>query len=488
VNDRNPCLLLIDDDVEDRALAKIVLKDELEHLEVQEIADALGFAQACARKDFDLIVVEQKLHWAEGLAVLGFVKEEWPEIPVIVFTRHGSEEVSAKAARLGVEQYLTKRTGNFLRLPLAVGAALEHSRSRPRQRTARLESLLAEAHIGVFSATTGGRLLNANPAFLKMLGLDGLDAADHLDLTPLVTLDDAERAAAPPGDRREAEPAREVKLTRADGRPIWVEVIRTVLRDPEALVRIDGLVEDITPRKRSEEDLERRTAQLRRSNEDLQQFASMVSHELQEPARTVERYARLLQEEYAGRLDAEGDRVLDRMAGGARRLQDLIDDLLSLARLESRERPFQPVEAEELFESAVANLGAAIEESGATVTHSPLPAVHADPVQIVRLLQNLIGNAIKFHGAERPRVFLSAAWADGQWVFSVHDNGIGIDPAQAEAIFLPFKRLQPEVPGTGLGLATCRRIVERHGGRIWVKSEPGQGATFYFTIPAPEER
>jgi PAS domain S-box-containing protein len=487
VNDHGPCLLLIDDDPEDRALTKLVLQGELAHINIQEIADALGFAQACARKDFDLIVVEQRLQWAEGLAVLGFVKEEWPEIPVILFTRHGSEEVSSKAVRLGVDHYLPKRTGNFLRLPLAVRSALEQSRPRRRhQRGARLESLLTEARIGVFSATTGGRLLNANPAFLQMLGVDSLEAAERLDLTDLVTGDETRNL--PKTDRGEAGSAREVRLERADGRPIWVQVIRTVVRDTEALVRIDGLVEDVTARKQSEADSELRATRLRRSNEDLQQFASMASHELQEPARTLERYARLLLEDYAGRLDPEGEKILGRMVGGARRLQDLIDDLLSLARMESRERPFQTVDVEEVLESALASLGAAIAESGAAVTHSPLPPIHADPVQIERLLLNLVGNAIKFRGKEAPRVFLSAARADGGWVFSVHDNGIGIDPVEAESIFIPFKRLQPEAPGTGLGLATCRRIVERHGGRIWVQSEPGQGSTFYFTIPSPEGR
>jgi signal transduction histidine kinase len=380
VNDRNPCLLLIDDDPEDRALTRIVLQGELAHIDIREISDALSFAQSCARGDFDLIIVEQKLHWTEGLALLGFIKRERPETPVILFTRHGSEEVSATAVRLGVDQYLVKRTGNFLRLPLAVRSALEQSR--------------------------------------------------------------------PP--------------------------------------RIDSPGEDAAARQRSEEDLERRIAGLQRSNEDLQKFASMVSHELQEPARTMERYARLLQEDYAGQLDAEAGNILGRMIGGAARLQDLIDGLLALARLESRERPLETVGAEGLLENALANLRAAIEESGAVVTHSPLPPIHADPVQIERLLQNLISNAVKYRGEEKPRVFLSAARVDGQWVFSVHDNGIGIDPAEAEAIFLPFKRLRPEVPGTGLGLATCRRIVERHGGRIWVKSEPGQGSTFYFTVPAPE--
>jgi PAS domain S-box-containing protein len=488
VNDRDSCLLLIDDDLEDRALAKVVLKSDLKYIDIQEISDALGFARACAKKDFDLIVVEQKLHWAEGLAVLEFVKAEWPEIPVILFTRHGSEEISATAARLGVDHYLVKRTGNFLRLPEAVGAALAESRRRHPRRTARLESLLTEARIGVFSATTGGRLLNANPAFLQMFGLEDLEAAEPLDLTALVASEETRNPSLPKPDRGDPGGAQEVRLERADGRPIWVQVIRTVVRDAKALVRIDGLVEDITARKLSEESLERRATQLRRSNDDLQQFASMASHELQEPARTMERYARILQEDYAGKLDAEGDRLLDRVVGGARRLQSLIDDLLSLARLEGRERPFETVDVEELLESALANLGAAIEESGAAVTHSPLPPIHADPVQIVWLLQNLVSNAIKYRGEATPRVLLSAARADGHWVFSVHDNGVGIDPVAAESIFLPFKRLQPDVPGTGLGLATCRRIVERHGGRIWAKSEPGQGSTFYFTIPTPEER
>jgi signal transduction histidine kinase len=372
MKDRKPCLLLIDDDPEDRALTRIVLQGELVHIDIQEIPDALCFAQAWAQRDFDLLIVEQKLHWTEGLALLGFVKREQSEIPVIMFTRHGSEETSSTAVRLGVDHYLAKRTGSFLRLPLAVRSALEQSQS-PR------------------------------------------------------------------------------------------------------------------PRHPREEDLESLVTRLQHSNEDLQQLTTMAAHELQEPARTMERYARLLQEDYAGQLDPEAGKILGSVIGGARRLQDLVDGLLSLARLESGERPFQTVDVEEVLENALADLGAAIEESGASVAHSPLPAIHADPVQIGRLLQNLISNAIKFRGEEKPRIVLSAARTDGQWVFSMHDNGTGIDPAETDSIFLPFKRLQPEVPGTGLGLATCRRIVERHGGRIWVKSELGQGSTFFFTIPALEE-
>jgi signal transduction histidine kinase len=403
VDERAPRILLLDEDADDRALIKFILKCELGYVEVEEIPDALSFAQACAKREFDLIVLEQELQWADGLAVLGMAKEEWPDLPVIMFTRHGSEEISFTAAKLGVDHYLSKQTGNFLRLPLAVRAALDKRRSRRA------------------------------PPPLK---------------APPPSLEAPPPPLAPPPPRT------------------------------------DGPAAGITPRQRREEDLERQVARLQHANEDLQRFASMASHELQEPARTMERYARVLHEGFAGKLDADGERVLDRLVGGARRLQDLIGDLLSLSRLESREGPLQTVAAEDLLATALANLGAAIEESGAAVTHSPLPSIRADPVQIVRLLQNLIGNAVKFRGKEKPCVFISAARADDQWVFSVRDNGVGIEPAEAESIFTPFRRLRPDVPGTGLGLATCRRIVERHGGRLWVKSEPGQGATFYFTIPA----
>jgi signal transduction histidine kinase len=397
VDERAPRILLLDEDTDDRALITFILKCELGYVEVEEIPDALSFAQACARREFDLIVLEQELQWTDGLAVLGMMKEEWPDLPVIMFTRHGSEDISFTAAKLGVDHYLSKHTGNFLRLPLAVRAALDKHRSR----------------------------------------------------------------RAPPPLETPPSPLEPPPPPRAD--------------DPAA---------GITPQRRREEELERRVARLQRANEDLQRFASMASHELQEPARTMERYARVLHEGFAGKLDADGERVLDRLVDGARRLQDLIGDLLSLSRLESREGPFETVDADELLATALANLGAAIEESGAAVTRSPLPSIRADPAQIVRLLQNLIGNAVKFRGKEKPCVFISAARAEDQWVFSVRDNGVGIEPAEAESIFTPFRRLRPDVPGTGLGLATCRRIVERHGGRLWVKSEPGQGATFYFTIPA----
>jgi PAS domain S-box-containing protein len=479
-------VLLLDDDPEDRGLAKLVLQHELPQVEIEEVRDALAFAQACGRRNFHLVVLEQRLGWADGLAILSALKEDWPEVPVIMFTRFGSEEVSVRALRLGVDHYLVKKPANFLRLPLAVRTSLEQARSRPRppRRASRLETLLSRARMGVFSAAPDGRLLNASPALLEILGVETLEEASRLDLLPLVA--GYERDATN-GEAREVGPAREIELRRADGRPLMAQVIRTVLRDGEGHVRIDGLLEDVTERRSAEEDALQRTSQLRRANEDLQQFALTASHELQEPARMIEKYTELLREDYRGRLDAEADELIDLVAASTQRLQSLVNDLLAFSRLESRQGPLERVAAGELVERALADLEAAIEESGAVITQDELPVIEANPSQIIQLFVNLIGNAIKFHGDAPPRIHISAQRSGREWTFAVRDNGIGIDPAETESIFTMFRRLNPEVPGSGVGLALCRKIVERHGGRIWVTSRPGQGATFQFTLPLPRE-
>ena len=470
-------ILLIDDDPDDRALAKLVLERELPELAVEEVTDALAFAQACGRRNFALVVVERELRWSDGLAVLSVLKEDWPEVPVILFTGYGSEEIALRAIRLGASDYLVKKPANFLRLPLAVRSALDQGRSRRSSGgagAAPLESLLDRAQVAVFSATPEGRLLNASPGFLLMLGVETLEDASRLDLRPLIT------AAA-------GQATSEIRLRRADGRLIWVEVIGTAVRDNGG-TRIDGLVEDTTARKQAEEEMAARSAQLRRSNEELMQFASMASHELQAPVRMMERYTQLLQEEATGKLGDSGDELVGIVIAAARRLRSLIEDLLALSRLESREGRVEKASAEALLDRALESLRGLIEESGAEVTRGPLPEVEADPPLIVQLLQNLVQNALKFRGPEPPRVHVSARrGGPSEWVFSVRDNGRGIDPAEAESVFAIFKRLHPEVPGSGIGLALCRRIVERHGGRIWVESEPGRGANFLFTLPAPRE-
>lgn len=233
-------------------------------------------------------------------------------------------------------------------------------------------------------------------------------------------------------------------------------------------------------------ELERQAAELARSNAELDQFASVLAHDLREPLRAVLNYARLLVERYAGSLDDRAQRYLGRMLAGAERLDRMIEGLLEFSRVTIRGRPPAPAEAETVFAQACADLRELIERSGATVTHEPLPTVLADETQLLRVFENLLSNAIKFRGPEPPRVHVWAEPRDRQWVFAVQDNGIGIEPEERERIFAPFQRLHSgaQYPGEGLGLALARRIVERHGGRIWLESQPGRGSTFYFTLPA----
>ena len=232
--------------------------------------------------------------------------------------------------------------------------------------------------------------------------------------------------------------------------------------------------------------VEERTGELRRSNEELQQFAYVASHDLQEPLRMVTSYVQLLAQRYQGQLDSEAQEFIGYAVEGAQRMKALIDDLLAYSRVNIRERLVVPTDSGAVLQQTLQNLHIQIAESGATVTADPLPTVSTDRMQLGLLWQNLLSNALKFRGQEPPRVHVSARRQGNDWVFSVRDNGIGMEPRHTERIFQMFQRLhtRQEYPGTGIGLAICKKIVERHGGRIWVESEPGQGTTFFFTLPA----
>jgi PAS domain S-box-containing protein len=282
----------------------------------------------------------------------------------------------------------------------------------------------------------------------------------------------------------------EYRLHRRDG--VWRWILGTGVPRSGPDEEFSGLIGscfDITERKQAEAEMQHIMADLKRSNQELEQFAYVASHDLQEPLRMVSSYVQLLARRYKGKLDSDADEFINYAVDGVNRMKVLINDLLTFSRVGTRGKELSLVELKDIIDVVLSNLQLAIEENEAIITYDELPQVLADEGQMIQLFQNLIGNAIKFRSEEPPRIHIGVKQEKEQWQFSVHDNGIGIDPQFGERIFIIFQRLhtREEYPGTGIGLSICRKIVERHGGRIWVESQPGQGATFHFTLPAMEQ-
>jgi len=285
----------------------------------------------------------------------------------------------------------------------------------------------------------------------------------------------------------------EFRVVWSDSTVRWIASRGGVRRSPEGVaLAMQGTVVDITGRKaaqeaaRQREALERTALELTRSNDDLQQFAYVAAHDLQEPLRMVSSYTQLLANRYKGQLDADADTYIEFAVDGAHRMQHLIEDLLAYCQVGTAGHNLRETSTEDALARALINLRGAIDESGGAVTHDPLPTLVADPAQLTQLFQNIVGNAIKYRGAAPPCVHVSAnKSAEGEWIFSMRDNGLGIDPRYFEKIFLMFQRLhgRSEFSGTGIGLSLCKKIAERHQGRMWVESGPGAGSTFYLALP-----
>jgi signal transduction histidine kinase len=238
-------------------------------------------------------------------------------------------------------------------------------------------------------------------------------------------------------------------------------------------------------RRQAQESLKQYALELERSNRELEEFAYVASHDLQEPLRIISSYLQLLSRRYSEQFDEDGQRFIHYTVDAADRLRELIDDLLAYSRVGTQGQPFTPTDCEVVLQEALINLQLVIEENSAVITYDPLPTVMGDTTQLRQLFQNLLGNAIKFHSDKPPHIHIGSRRETGHWLLWVQDNGIGLDPKFAERIFAIFQRLhnRGDYPGTGIGLTICKKIVERHNGRIWVESQPGQGTTFYFTLP-----
>jgi len=268
-----------------------------------------------------------------------------------------------------------------------------------------------------------------------------------------------------------------------DGRRIDVEFINNIYKVGSQKV-VQCNIRNITERKHSEQKLKQTNIELERSNKELEQFAYIASHDLQEPLRMISSFTQLLAKRYKNQLGKDADEFIHYIVDGATRMQRLIQDLLSFSRIINHGDFFNRADSRLAMEEAIANLHVSIKESGAIITYDDLPVIMADYGQMVQVFQNLIGNAVKFHGEESPRIHISATPKDEEWIFSVKDNGIGIEAQYFTRIFIIFQRLHTgaQYPGTGIGLAICNRIIHRHEGKIWVESEPGKGSVFYFTI------
>jgi len=467
--------------------------------------------------DFAAILLDVRMPDMDGFETAELIRgrPRSREIPILFLTGYRNEEHLFRGYDLGAVDFLFKPiVPEVLRSKVAVFVELSRSNVKLKEQAdalrkqagvlqkaeLRFRSLLEAAPDAMVMCRDDGRvvMVNSRTEVLFNCGRDKLISRDIGTLVPgwrFRLPSDWDEASGPSAF---APVERGVELyAHPEGRaPFPVEITFSPLQTEEGLV-ITSAIRDISERKRTEERIRQlnahleervleRTEALMRSNEELQQFAYVASHDLQEPLRTVSIFAQLLEKRYYGQLPGEAYQFISFIVESAERMEKLIHDLLNFSQVDSRGADFfTAVSCEMALDDAIRNLRSLIDESGAIVTREPLPVVTGDAVQLTQLFQNLLVNSVKYRSAEAPLIHLGVSHAGGEWLFSVRDNGIGIDPQYAEKVFGIFRCLQPrdKRSGSGMGLAICRKVVSRHAGRIWVESELGKGATFYFTLP-----
>lgn len=486
--DTLPRILLVDESPSDRRLASLVLSGEFTGVNLEAVGSAIEFSGALAAGRFGLVVTEARFSWGDGLEVTRLVRDIRPNCPVILFTAEIGEKLWSETLRLGVDGYLAKSSDGFARLPSVVRSVFFRTRRRTMstERDAPYRRLVEGLPVGVFSATLEGEILEANPSFAAMLALFDPEEVAWSSFPSLF----AEPAAAETwrGQMASAHYVGnlDAQLRRADGSLLWARVSSWVVENPHTGARqIQGILEGTDRHHAIRQQLEERVAGLERSNEELEKFAYVVSHDLQQPLSVVSSYLELLSESCRGKLSDEEEGYLERAAGSSVRVQEMVDAVLSYARVDSRGEDFTSVDLADLLLEVQGELWKEITCARAEITNDPLPVVEADRSQIHQLVHNLMSNALKFNDTIPAKIHVGAVERADEWQFSVRDEGIGLDPEAADRVFVMFQRLhtEREYPGSGIGLAICKRIVERHGGRIWVESKPARGSTFFFTLP-----
>jgi PAS domain S-box-containing protein len=458
-------------------------------------------------EDFAAILLDVRMPDMDGFetAQLIRLRPRSRQTPILFLTGYRSEEHLFRGYNLGAVDFLFKPiVPEVLRSKVSVFVEMSRGNARLRQQADALRkqaevlrkaemtfrSLLEAAPDPMVMCREDGEVLmvNSRTEVLFRCGRDQLKSRNITELVP-----GWEHHWRTRSDHRSSA---ELSAYPDNGSPFPVEISFSPLMTDEGLV-ITSAIRDITERKKTDEQIRQlnasleervleRTHALLRSNEELQQFAYIASHDLQEPLRTVSIYAQLLSRRYKGQLQGDADQYIDYITEGAGRMERLIHDLLGFSRVDARGTDFfAKMNCDDALDDAIRNLGPLIEENGASITRDVLPSILGDPVQISRVFQNLLVNSIRYRSAAAPCIHVSAERRGNDWLFSVRDNGIGIEPQYAEKVFGIFKCLQPggRGSGSGMGLAICRKIVGGHRGRIWVESDLGMGATFLFTVP-----
>jgi signal transduction histidine kinase len=493
-------ILLVDDRPENLMAFETVLAPlEQNVISARSGNDAL---RELLNRKFAVILLDVRMPGMDGYETAALIRQRQASqyTPIIFVTAGGPQDTHvSRGYSLGGVDYLfspvdpgVMRAKVSVFIELARKAAIiqeqaELLRIAAEKRAVRAESrmqgLLDTLDLGIYRTTPDGVLLDANRAFLHLLKLKTADDPAFGQITevgtgtPLPTLLGAAEGDAPgvPSDFQIDVPG---------GSRMWLSVRKTVVKTEAEPPCVEGMVADISDRKKSEQLLRDSNRALQRSNEDLNQFAYAASHDLREPLRIIGSYSELIRRRYGEWLERDGREFLGYVIDGAKRMNQLLTDLLLYARVAhfTTEIAAAPIEANHAFDLAVMNLAKTIEDSGAKVTRDALPRVTMEETHLVQLFQNLISNAIKYRRGNPPAVHVASENVENTWRFAVADNGLGIPEEHRTQVFGIFKRLHgQEYPGTGIGLAICAKIVERYGGAIWVDSTVGQGSTFYFT-------
>ncbi len=499
-------ILLVDDSAENL----ISLEAALDGLG-QELVLAQSGMEALRHlldDDFAAILLDVKMPELDGFQTAELIRsrKRSRHTPILFLTAYKSDEHLFRGYDMGAVDYLFKPiVPEILRSKVAVFVELSRNAALLRQQDEvlgkaeqKFRFLLEAAPDAMIISSGHGEISLVNSQAEVMFGFRREDLIGKS--MRLLVPEWSGNSAAPRDSGVLAGAHQELRARRKDGTDFPAEITLSALQTEDGLL-VTSAVRDITERKRRDDEirelntkLEQRVAErtqellesneaLRQSNDDLNQFAYAASHDLQEPLRMVSLYSELIHTRYAGQLDGEADQFLSFIVNGADRMELLLKDLLAYSQAGSVEGPVGPVDCEVVLQRVLLNLQAAIEQNGAVIAWNGLPTVQAHEIRLVQLFQNLVGNAIKYRGPEAPEIHVTAERRDGEWLFGVRDNGIGIKPEYAQQVFGIFKRLHGHTyPGTGIGLAICQRIIERYGGRIWVESKPGEGSLFCFTL------